>query len=280
MINNHAYRLYSRIMMMLTCTMIILIALLAYEYKSFCCIVREIENSKQQYYDYKNETRKSLEDVGLEDEVERNSNEDVCGLAQVEQEMDKDECAGELLMTSLDANQWERSDSILPVPALPVISNTAKKIIPKEPVLKGNYQCKDFGFMWPIEIDKFWLSSLFGPRKRLNGTVGFHNGIDMAAIKGTHVKAVEKGRIVEASFQSGYGNTVVIQHTPCLKTRYAHLHTICVHVGNTVYKGSIIGTVGETGFIRKKGKDGSHLHFEVYEKNKRINPLHCLPQMG
>jgi hypothetical protein len=65
--------------------MIILIALLAYEYKSFCCIVREIENSKQQYYDYKNETRKSLEDVGLEDEVERNSNEDVCGLAQVEQ---------------------------------------------------------------------------------------------------------------------------------------------------------------------------------------------------
>ena len=28
--------------------------------------------------------------------------------------------------------------------------------------------------------------------------------------------------------------------------------------------------MGETGFIRKKGKDGSHLHFEVYENGKMI----------
>ena len=39
-----------------------------------------------------------------------------------------------------------------------------------------------------------------------------------------------------------------------------------------------MGTVGETGFIRKKGKDGSHLHFEVYECGKRVNPMHCLPR--
>jgi murein DD-endopeptidase MepM/ murein hydrolase activator NlpD len=137
---------------------------------------------------------------------------------------------------------------------------------------------KDCGFMWPVDLDKFWLSSLFGPRKRVDGTWGFHHGIDMAAVKGTIVKVVRAGTVVEASFQTGYGNTVVVQHSDALKTRYAHLHTIRVCVGQKIKQGTIVGTVGETGFIRKKGKDGSHLHFEVYEKGKRVNPLHCLPR--
>ena len=37
---------------------------------------------------------------------------------------------------------------------------------------------KECGFIWPIEINKFWLSSLFGPRKRVDGSWGFHHGID------------------------------------------------------------------------------------------------------
>jgi murein DD-endopeptidase MepM/ murein hydrolase activator NlpD len=138
---------------------------------------------------------------------------------------------------------------------------------------------KDCGFIWPIDGDKFWLSSLFGPRKRIDGTWGFHHGVDMAAIKGTVVKAVRAGTVVEAAFQAGYGNTVVIKHNENIKTRYAHLHSIRVHVGQKVKQETMVGTVGETGFIRKKGKDGSHLHFEVYEYGKRINPLQCLPRI-
>jgi murein DD-endopeptidase MepM/ murein hydrolase activator NlpD len=137
---------------------------------------------------------------------------------------------------------------------------------------------KDCGFILPIDAGKFWLSSLFGPRKRIDGTWGFHHGIDMAAIKGTPVKSARAGTVVEAGFQTGYGNTVVVQHSDALKTRYAHLHTIRVYMGQKVKQGGIVGTVGETGFIRKKGKDGSHLHFEVYEKGKRVNPMHCLPR--
>lgn len=206
------------------------------------------------------------------------------------------------LMTAIDIDRWsdytDSYDSLVHKPSekrnttvknKTIIKNKTVAVKPK-PVTKIQQHkeqknsatrrpVKECGFIWPIALDKFWLSSLFGPRKRIDGTWGFHHGIDMAAVKGTAVKAVRGGTIIEASFQPGYGNTVLIKHTNALTTRYAHLHTIHVHVGQDVKSGFVIGTVGETGFVRKKGKDGSHLHFEVYENGKRINPMHCLPRM-
>lgn len=194
------------------------------------------------------------------------------------------------LMTAIDIDRWsDYTDSfVAEAPPNKTITNkkttaqlssTTNKQKKSKGVITPRRAIKECGFIWPIDIDKFWLSSLFGPRKRIDGTWGFHHGIDMAAEKGRVVKAVQEGMVIEASFQVGYGNTVVIEHTSHLKTRYAHLHTIRVYVGQKVKQGNIIGTVGETGFIRKKGKDGSHLHFEVYEQGKRINPLHCLPRV-
>ncbi|HEX4069437.1 MAG TPA: M23 family metallopeptidase, partial [Candidatus Babeliales bacterium] len=186
------------------------------------------------------------------------------------------------LMTAIDVDRWSDYTEVRTLP-------TKKPDIQKKRITKPVSQSKthiiahrplkDYGFIWPIDADKFWLSSLFGPRKRIDGTWGFHHGIDMAAVKGTIVKAVQAGTVVEACFQAGYGNTVVIQHSDVLKTRYAHLHTIRAYVGQKIKQGAIVGTVGETGFIRKKGKDGSHLHFELYEKGKRMNPMHCLPRV-
>ncbi|HLW72944.1 MAG TPA: M23 family metallopeptidase [Candidatus Babeliales bacterium] len=188
------------------------------------------------------------------------------------------------LMTAIDVDRWSDYTEVPPLvpqqkkPA-PQNRSTVKPV--NKPQTKINAMrrpIKDCGFMWPIDRDKFWLSSLFGPRKRIDGTWGFHHGIDMAAVKGTVVKSARAGLVTEACFQTGYGNTVVVKHTDSLKTRYAHLHTIHVCAGQKIKQGSVVGTVGETGFIRKKGKDGSHLHFEVYEKAKRINPMHCLPR--
>lgn len=207
------------------------------------------------------------------------------------------------LMTAIDIDRWsDYTDQKIFVAPLSSSHSTSLKLAKKNKVMSDrstngskisalNAQkkeqkfsairrpLKDCGFIWPIDAERFWLSSLFGPRKRIDGTWGFHHGIDMAAVKGTPVKAVAAGAVVEASFQTGYGNTVVIKHGQAITTRYAHLHSIRVYVGQKVKQTSIIGTVGETGFIRKKGKDGSHLHFEVYEGGKRINPLHCLPRM-
>ncbi len=131
-------------------------------------------------------------------------------------------------------------------------------------------------FAWPIERSSFWLSSPFGPRKKPSGSWGFHYGIDMAAVRGTPVRAASGGVVEHAGYVSGYGNMIIIRHSAVYKTRYAHLDSIHVKSKQVIQKGDAIGAVGDTGFTIKSGKDASHLHFEVYERGKQVNPLYLL----
>jgi len=132
----------------------------------------------------------------------------------------------------------------------------------------------DTHFIWPVERSKCWISSLFGHRKQTNS---FHYGVDMAAFKGTPVKAAQNGIITEARLSRGYGNTILINHDKKYKTRYAHLDKILVTVGQKVNQGDLIGKVGATGNVRaSNGGDPSHLHFEIYSFGTRVNPLNLL----
>lgn len=133
---------------------------------------------------------------------------------------------------------------------------------------------KDFDFAWPIKRSDFWLSSFFGPRKKPDHSWGFHTGIDMAACRGTPVLASADGIVIQAHFDPGYGNTILIAHNNKYKTRYAHLDKMLVCVGQKVEQGMVIGKVGSTGHVRKKiGRDASHLHFEISAHGKKVNPL-------
>ncbi len=131
-------------------------------------------------------------------------------------------------------------------------------------------------FRSPIDRSRFWLSSFFGSRKKPNGKIGFHQGVDMAAQRGTEVKAVASGVVECVGYNPGYGNNIIIAHDAIYKTRYAHLDSIYVRVNQKVEEGKKIGAVGDTGFTIKKGKDASHLHFELYERGKQVNPLALL----
>lgn len=152
-------------------------------------------------------------------------------------------------------------------------------LVQRKPALNVNAGKRGM-FAWPIEKSLFWLSSKFGPRKKKDGSWGYHHGIDMAAIKGTPVKAPAAGTVVEAAHsQKGYGKTVVIKHTDGIHhTRYAHLNTIAVNVGQKVATGQRLGAVGNTGFVRGKngGENAHHLHFEVKQHGKHVNPLSML----
>lgn len=127
---------------------------------------------------------------------------------------------------------------------------------------------------WPIRLDKFWVSSYYGPRKK-----GFHNGIDMAAVRGTPINPAANGMVEFAGWASGYGRLIIVNHGKKIKTRYAHLDRIDVRVGQVVHVTDVIGIVGDSGYTIAQGRDASHLHFEVCVDEKQMNPLDYLPQL-
>jgi lysostaphin len=88
----------------------------------------------------------------------------------------------------------------------------------------------------------------------------FHSGLDLDARSGTSVSAIADGTVAFAGSQGAYGNMVVINHQKGYQTRYAQLASIKVKVGQTVKRGTSIGTVGQTG---TPSSLKPHLHFEV-----------------
>lgn len=133
----------------------------------------------------------------------------------------------------------------------------------------------DFSIALPLDRSNFWISSFFGPRKKADGSWGFHFGLDMAAIKGTPVYAAAGGKVIEVSnTPKGFGKSIVIMHNKKYKTRYAHLDAMFVRLGQRVACRQLIGRVGNTGLVR--GKNASHLHLEVLVFGKRIDPLNVM----
>lgn len=113
------------------------------------------------------------------------------------------------------------------------------------------------------------VSSSFGLRKDpFSGQAKFHRGIDLAAPEGTPVVAALPGKVVSAGYESGYGNTVLLEHDGGIQTRYGHLASINVKQGDVVTSESALGTVGNTGH-----STGPHLHFEVTRMGKPVDPL-------
>jgi len=119
----------------------------------------------------------------------------------------------------------------------------------------------------------FRLSSRFGPRvDPVYGGGAFHEGIDLAAPRGTFVYATADGVVEVSKYgNSAYGNELVINHGFGFKTRYAHLRTIEVIEGMKVRRGDIVATVGSTG-----KSTGPHLHYEVVYMKKKVNPSYYM----
>jgi murein DD-endopeptidase MepM/ murein hydrolase activator NlpD len=71
----------------------------------------------------------------------------------------------------------------------------------------------------------------------------------------------------------GYGNIVVIDHGNGWQTLSAHLASIAVACGQSVFQGSTIGAMGSTG-----KSSGPHLHYEMmHDEYGKVNPWDFLP---
>ena len=120
-------------------------------------------------------------------------------------------------------------------------------------------------FAMPVK-DAFRFTSGFGYRwGRL------HAGTDFAGAHGTPIYATADGVVTHATWLSGYGRLVKIQHEFGIETRYAHLSRIRVKVGERVSKGQRIGDMGNTG-----RSTGTHLHYEVRVGGKAVNPMNFI----
>jgi murein DD-endopeptidase MepM/ murein hydrolase activator NlpD len=187
----------------------------------------------------------------------------------------------QVLAKMFDSESWDELPVVKGFPVKKKRKKTGPTIsgVPAWARLKSEPQRqahKDFLCSWPVDKGKFWFSSPFGPRKIGKNKWKFHYGVDLAAHRGTPIKAVAAGIVIQSEFHKGYGNCITIVHNRKYKTRYAHLNMRKVVVGQKIKRGGVIGTVGATGFVKKSGKDASHLHFEVYAFGRHINPVSVL----
>jgi murein DD-endopeptidase MepM/ murein hydrolase activator NlpD len=123
--------------------------------------------------------------------------------------------------------------------------------------------------LWPVEGS---ITGSFGERiDPFNGEGAFHSGVDIGSSYGQAVIAPADGMVVFADYLGGYGRALVLDHGHSISTRYGHLASFAVAVGQEVHRGDIIGYVGLSG-----RSTGPHLHYEVRINETPVNPYKYL----
>jgi murein DD-endopeptidase MepM/ murein hydrolase activator NlpD len=124
----------------------------------------------------------------------------------------------------------------------------------------------------PVQSD-FRLTSGFGLRNDpFTGALAMHEGIDFSAEVGTPVVAAGPGLVVRSEWDNTFGHVIEIKHAENFLTRYAHLSKRLVAENTNVGHQTPIGAVGSTG-----RSTGPHLHYEIFQNGKVLNPLKVLP---
>ena len=115
-----------------------------------------------------------------------------------------------------------------------------------------------------------WLTSAFSSMREhpILHIARPHEGIDVTAPMGSPIEAPAAGVVTDAGWESGYGNTVTIDHGYGIATKFAHASKLLVKTGQRVSRGQRIALVGNTGLAT-----GPHLHYEVHVNGRPVDPL-------
>lgn len=118
------------------------------------------------------------------------------------------------------------------------------------------------------------ITSGFGVRSDpFTGRLQHHTGIDIAAKRGTRIFPMEDGEVTFAGWKGGYGRMVSVMHDDGLESTYGHNSKNLVKVGDRVTADTPLALVGSTG-----RSTGPHIHFEVRENGRPVDPLPLLEE--
>jgi len=127
--------------------------------------------------------------------------------------------------------------------------------------------------LWPVGGR---LIGAFGPRHDPFSGEGqeIHKGVDISGDIGTPIHVTADGIVRFADWDGGgYGRLVIVDHGGGLETWYGHMSKLYVHQGEEVRRSEVIGLVGMSGRVT-----APHLHYEVHENGRPVNPYRYLSQ--
>ncbi len=162
----------------------------------------------------------------------------------------------------------------LPVP--PKLNQTPKQLVQNLAVTNSSINSfvktitgtTLFGAPFALPLTDNKISSRFGETRKTGTEKITHLGTDFDLPKGTPVAAINDGLVAKAYLDSVYGNSVIINHGRGIYSLYLHLDTLRVATGETVSKGAIVGTLGETGLA-----SAPHLHLSIKINGVSVDPL-------
>lgn len=129
---------------------------------------------------------------------------------------------------------------------------------------------------WPVRRYFRAVTSDFGLRCSPFGRgrrFQFHEGIDIAARRGTPIVSSAEGVVIYAGYRGGYGRTVIIDHGFGIASLYGHASRLLVRKGDWIEQGATIALVGSSG-----RSTGPHLHYELHVDGIPIDPLRYIPR--
>jgi len=123
--------------------------------------------------------------------------------------------------------------------------------------------------IWPIRGGIGHISMSFGQNiNPFTGQYYIHKGIDISTYRsGDPIVATADGQVVTIDYDEGFGNYLIIKHKHGYYTRYAHMLSTRVKVGQRVQQNEVIGYIGNTGL-----STGPHLHYEVHIGSDVVDP--------
>ncbi len=138
---------------------------------------------------------------------------------------------------------------------------------------KEQVDTKPLSFGLPV-LDATIYKGYSGTRLQWNATLKqyeAHKAIDFVASEDSNVLSVLDGTITKVYSNYLDGTVVEITHENNLKSIYGSLdETVNFKVGDKVLKGDIIGKISKSAKSELDG--GAHLHFELRENDKKIDP--------